>query len=181
MSQTTRQAPRPAVLVKTCRTKTVLAGLVCLAIAAGLAVRVSLGLPQGPDVILSPLGAAFMAGFALYLFALAIFRPIALRMDADGISGYYIPPMRWHEIGEIAPYKERAGLSLFYTMHVGIKVANTKRLFTALSWGKYNRALRLQKSTGFHILIPQLMLKDMNARSVVTAAHGFQTDAARGA
>ncbi len=165
------------VIVRTCRTRAVITGLIATGVAATLLVRMVLGLTTGMGWILEPLGAAFLTGCAFYLFAIAMFRPIALRMDADGISGYYAPPLRWEDIDSFDVYTERHEGGPFYTRHIGIKVARTTSLFNGLTRQKYDRALHLYKRTGFHILIPQMILKDLDANAVVYHAYMFQSAA----
>ncbi len=118
-----------------------------------------------------------MAGFAIYLFGIAIFRPIALRVNQGGISAYYAPPMTWDDISDFDTFKDTIDSGPFYTMHVGIKVSRTTILFAGLSRRRYDKAIRATQRSGYHILIPQMILKDMGAASVVAAARRFQSAA----
>lgn len=44
---------------------------------------------------------AFFGLGAFYTLGMAWHRPVGLRIDADGVSGYYAPTLRWDEISQI--------------------------------------------------------------------------------
>ncbi|MFC6636553.1 hypothetical protein [Sulfitobacter sediminilitoris] len=46
----------------------------------------------------------FFAWFAFTFLALARRRPVALRMDEKGISGYYVDPATWDEIKDVRAF-----------------------------------------------------------------------------
>lgn len=162
------------IIVKASQTKALLCAVVCLLFAGAALIRVGLGLPTGFGWALEPFCALFFGVSGIYLLGVAKFRPIALRMDQDGISGYYVPPLKWSEISEIDTYKEYVDGGPIYTKHVGIRASRTTALFQGLSRRAYDKAIRLENRTGFHILIPQMILKDFDAGDVVFHAGLYQ-------
>ena len=52
------------------------------------------------------------AVFAIYALGLAISKPVGLRIDPDGISGYFAPSLRWDEIERVEPFYVHKGSAI---------------------------------------------------------------------
>lgn len=167
-------------IIKSNQTIAVLVGVLLMTLSGFMFMRVALGLPSGLNLLIEPLGAVLLGGFAAYLFGIAIWRPIALRMDEDGISGYFAPPVAWDEVGDVEVFKEYSERGdLFPITYLGIKLRKSSAVYRRQSHRAGERMLRKARKTGYHFLIPQLLMKDCNADWAVTQARVFQDAAAK--
>lgn len=102
---------------------------------------------------------------AVRLLGIAFSRPIALRMDQNGISGYYADPATWREIDQIDLVTDSKGnVSLGFALNdpVGFRDRQTPwRRFLYWSNGR---------SHGHHVVIPHLALKNGQAEQLVDHA-----------
>jgi len=124
-------------------------------------------------LILIGSAAAFLGG--VYLLAIAIGRPVALRIDEQGLSGYYIPPVVWEDVARIGVWQQPSGEYTLPLTYVGIRMSNSGQLYrgqTPAGREATNKALRRSK---YHVLIPQIML-EMDADQVAGIANRFLTE-----
>ncbi len=167
----------PPVIIKSSRLKGTATALLSLCMSAVGVWKMMSDKTPIPEKLLLGFAAIFLTGFALYLLAIVIFGPIALRMDKDGISGYFAPPLRWKDISDIDVYVMETRRSYIPITYAGFKITHSAVLFKTVSFRRYEQALRNRRRSGYHVLVPQLMLKDMDAASVVAYARAFQAAA----
>ena len=113
---------------------------------------------------------------AAYYFGLAIRKPVALRMDANGISGYYAEPAVWSEIMEIATFETSKG-----ARYLGFAFLNPETIRNRQSaWRKFSNWARnpfQNKSRNAHyhyqIVISQELLLERDVESLATIARAF--------
>lgn len=166
-------APPHPIIIKTSRAKTVLTAALCLFVAAISALHAKADDTPIPEALITGLATVCLTGFALYLLAIGFFRPIALRMDADGISGYHAPPVKWEDIDDIAVYVQETRRNPFDITYAAFRLTHSAVLLHAVPHHRYEHALRLRRRSGYHVLVPQMMLKDYDASTVVTYARAF--------
>lgn len=106
---------------------------------------------------------------AVFLIGLAVRNPVALRMDRDGISGFFTAPARWSEIDRI---DLRPGPK--ETMYLGFRLKDPisfrdrqTPMQRLISWMN-------GKTEGFHILISDSVLAQANMRDLLMQAWAFQ-------
>ena len=114
---------------------------------------------------LALLGLGLLA-VGVWHIGVAITAPVALRMDKDGISGYFIPPATWGEIADIGRHevenkKYFIGFKLIDPMEFRDRQTPWQRLKSHLN----------RRATGFDLLLPGTMLKDVDVKATVSAAH----------
>ena len=115
-------------------------------------------------------GLAFFGLPGFFLLGIAIKQPIALRVDKNGISGYYADPATWHEIDEInavtdSKGKTSVGFSLMDP--VGFRDKQTPwRRFTYWSNGRGH---------GHHVIIPHLIFEPGQAEKLVHEARRLKS------
>lgn len=131
---------------------------------------------------LSLIGAIAFGWPALHCFGLALRKPVALRMDAKGISGYYITPALWDEIAEIGTYSQTAGALrhsgetvrfLGFRLHdpVGFRDQQT-------AWERL-RSWSSGRGVGYHLVIPGTALDNDNLDALAAQAEVFMAEARR--
>ena len=105
---------------------------------------------------------------AMFLIGMAIHNPLALRMDKDGISGFYTSPAKWSEIESIKLINgTRNTKSLGFALEdpIGFRDRQTPfQRFTSWMNGR---------STGYHISIPETVLKNTNVAELLDQAKRF--------
>ena len=83
------------------------------------------------------LGFAGLVALSVYGLGLALARPVALRVDSDGISGYFAPNLRWEQIERIEARRVYKGAL------VGIFLKDPEGYLHSLgTWGRLRYALR---------------------------------------
>lgn len=172
------------VVIKTYREVAFVIGVISMTAGGGLFLFCTFGCGMGRPIpaltILTNLGAAtFFCIFALYLFGMAIWRPVALRMDEHGLSGYYCPPVQWKNVREVAVYRQKSGGTFFTTTYIGIKLTHAGALYSHEKPRQYERGKRIFRLSGYHVLVPQYMLKDFSAYRAVSQAQVFLKEAER--
>ncbi|MEO0502710.1 MAG: hypothetical protein AAFZ14_05250 [Pseudomonadota bacterium] len=109
----------------------------------------------------------------LYFGALSIgmarARPVALRIDRHGVSGYYVPALDWTDILRF-DRKEARSTSLGIELFNRADVRNRQR---RLMW-RFN--LRLPLSGNWHIIVPGDVL-DAELDDIVATAQAFHSAA----
>ncbi|MEH6646622.1 hypothetical protein [Sulfitobacter sp.] len=171
------KSPR-VVIVKTYREVVALLAVCSITLAGGMLLRCRFGCAGEATPALTTVVNIGMAlallGISIYLFGIAIRQPIALRMDEDGISGYYAPPLTWSQIADFGVYRDRSEGTFIPTTYIGIRVARTGALYAAQTPRQRSTTASLFRKSDYHILIPQIMLKDFSAGRVVSAAKALQ-------
>lgn len=160
--------PAP-VIVRIRRGKAALRGVLCGAIAlAGLALCLLLAHVDTPDfwlIFISLSATSMFAGFALFFGGIALRNPVALRMDAQGISGFYCDPATWDEItdiGLVIGHKNHRFLG--FTLHDPIGFRDRQSAWRRLaSWAS-------GRNSGHHIIVPELLLHDTSVNDLVAKA-----------
>lgn len=90
-----------------------------LAIPFAISAIYSLSFLDGLDKIdlMLVTGLIGFGGLAAYPLGLATGKPTGLRMDADGISGYLAPTLKWDDIKRIQPYRIHRGTCIGIELH----------------------------------------------------------------
>lgn len=115
---------------------------------------------------------AVFGALSAYFFGIALRKPVALRMDQNGISGFYAEPTSWAEIRAIGVFttdKEKTFLGI--TLHDPIAFRDRQTPLRRLkSWSS-------GRSSGYHILIPEMILQDATARDLALRAKALHAAA----
>ncbi len=110
-----------------------------------------------------------LLGLGLLNFAIARGQPVALRLDRDGLSGYYIPTLNWTEVlrvGRTQPGRATLGIELFD------KDAVRRRQRSPMM--RFN--LRLKLGGNWHLVVPGDVL-DADLDAVAQTARAFHETA----
>lgn len=121
---------------------------------------------------LTGVAAVFLAPFSIILIGIAVRRPIALRLDRHGISGFYTAPAEWSEIDRIGIMKGPKGAKI-----LGFRLRDPVAF--------RDRQTPLQRFTswlngaadGFHISVPETILKDVAIEDITVRARAFHASA----
>lgn len=108
-------------------------------------------------------------GLGVLTFAIARGRPVALRLDADGLSGYYVPTLNWTEVLRIDrayPGRETLGIELFDRDAVRRRQRSPMMRFN----------LRLTLGGNWHLVVPGEVL-EADVDAVAATARVFHTAA----
>ena len=121
------------------------------------------------------LGSLVFFGLPSFRFlGVAIKRPVAFRIDKNGISGYYADPATWREIADInvvTDGKGRASVGFALIDPVGFRDKQTPwRRFTYWSNGR---------GLGHHVIISHLLLGRGQAMKLADQARAFKAAAAQ--
>lgn len=94
------------------------------------------GILDGFNLMVTVMCAGFVAA-TIYALGLAISRPVALRVDETGISGYFAPSLTWSEIASVEPIRVQR------IEAIGICLKDPEAFKESLSnWGLICHALR---------------------------------------
>ena len=107
--------------------------------------------------------------FGALSIGMARARPVALRLDRHGVSGYYVPTLDWTDILRF-DRKEARSRSLGIELFDRAEVRNRQN---RLMW-QFN--LRLPLSGNWHIIVPGEVL-DADLGDIVATAQAFQAAA----
>lgn len=114
------------------------------------------------------------AACAAYFIGIALKRPVALRMDANGISGFYADPATWDEISGVDVFEgHKSRLYLRFTLgDPGTSRPRQSQLrrLTAFNLGQRKR----------HILVPETVLAHGEVKALARQAKALHS-AAKGA
>jgi hypothetical protein len=102
---------------------------------------------------------------SLFFFGIAYRMPVALRMDAQGISGFYADPATWQEISDSAAFSGNKGhLFLGFALHNPVGFRDRQTAWQRLkSWSS-------GRGYGYHIVVPEVILKDATVEDLATKA-----------
>lgn len=104
----------------------------------------------------------------LYFIGVALKSPIALRMDARGISGFYADPTTWAEIARIESFANDKGhMFLGFTLHDHIAFRDRQTPWRRWKSHAYGRG------TGHHIIVPEALLQDATAKDLAHSARAL--------
>lgn len=115
------------------------------------------------------------AALTFYFVGVALRAPMALRMDQNGISGYYAEPAEWAEIKDIGVITGQKGHRfLGFALHDPIAFRDRQTAWRRLtSWSS-------GRSSGYHIVIPELILKDRSVDDLAAEANALRKAAVHG-
>lgn len=103
------------------------------------------------------LGLPFTAG-AVFFFGVAYQRPVALRMDAGGISGFYADTASWDEIASVGVTTGPKGHKfLGFALHDPIGFRDRQS-----PWRRF-KSWDNGRASGYHLIVPEILLQDGNA------------------
>ena len=143
-------------------------GTISLAILAICLLLASVGTPDFWLVFTGLCIASVFAGFALFYLGIALRKPVALRMDAQGISGFYCDPATWDEIkdiGLVIGQKHHRFLGFTLRDPIGFRDRQSPwRRFSSWASGR---------TSGHHIIVPELLLHDTCVDDLVVKAHAL--------
>ncbi|MEP5732136.1 MAG: hypothetical protein ABJL67_22505 [Sulfitobacter sp.] len=111
-------------------------------------------------------------GSAAFFFGIAWRRPVALRLDRHGISGFYTPPATWDEITDIGIFKDtnhNRFLGFALRDPIGFRDRQT-------AWGRLKSHFS-NRSFGYHIIVPDIILQDADVETIAEQAKAFHTAA----
>ncbi|MDB4211555.1 hypothetical protein N9769_04195 [Ascidiaceihabitans sp.] len=74
---------------------------------------------------------AILCGWAVLNFGIAWVRPSALRIDAFGLSGYYVPTLKWSEVSRVLVDSQSLQLS------IGLLDAHAVRMRQTNAWRRF--------------------------------------------
>ena len=114
---------------------------------------------------------ALLGLFAIHFFGLARQNPVALRMDANGLSGYYADPAAWDEIKSVFAFTGHKshrflGVALRDPVAFRDRQSPWRRY---LSWAN-------GRQQGAHLVVPQLVIADTTVDDLADAAQHFLAD-----
>lgn len=101
----------------------------------------------------------------LWFLGIALKSPVALRMDAHGISGFYADPATWDEITTIGTFTD-ANRNRFVGFAVQDPIALRDR---QTAWGRL-KSHASGRHYGYHIAVPERLLKGSDVEALATQA-----------
>jgi len=133
---------------------------------------VTLFLADGAErqpLILSLFVFCFTAAAAAHYLGVAVRKPVALRMDVHGISGYYAEPATWPEIMSIDAFKGTKGRKYlgFAFLNPDTIRKRQSALSKLLNWSK-------NPSYTYQIVVPEEILRDADVEGLAARARAFQ-------
>lgn len=122
---------------------------------------------RGFGVAVFLLGALFLF-FGVMNFGIARARPVALRLDEDGASGYYVPSVTWDEVEKVGverPNDDDGGRLVFK-----LKDVQALRNRQKTAWARFGTMATGKE--GWHLGVPQLVL-DVPVDDLAATAQRF--------
>lgn len=118
--------------------------------------------------VLCAIMALLCAFYTVYAVGLSLKNPIALRMDRDGVSGFYTAPAKWREIEKISVFTGSKGHKfLGFTLKDSFGFRARQTAFQRFrSWDAFN-------GTGAHIVVPASVLRNIEVEDLLTQAKTF--------
>ncbi len=111
---------------------------------------------------------------AVWMLGIAIKRPVALRMDRHGISGFYADPATWDEIEKINVVADNKGnLCLGFALCDPVGFRDRQTPWRRFSYWSNNRGY------GHHVMVPPVALSKGQAENLVTQARQLKANIAR--
>ncbi len=113
---------------------------------------------------------------ALHCFGLALRKPIALRMDAKGISGYYVTPATWDEIAEVGTFAQTSkGLRRpdVTVRFVGFKLHDPIGFRDRQTAWQRLKSWSTGRGIGFHLVVPDTALASDDLEAIAAQANAL--------
>ncbi len=139
--------------------------LMCLGVLL-LDVSISLGL-----LLTTAIGVAFTL-MGLWHLGIALKHPVALRMDAHGISGFYIEPATWAEVKTaftFSTHNNHRALGFELRDPIGFRDRQSP-------WRRY-RSWASGRAYKAHLVVPQILLADADVTDLATQAKALHSKA----
>ena len=131
-----------------------------------------IGARSGPGFLAGLCAGLGVLAYAVHSIGVSIRKPVALRMDAHGISGYYATPSRWIEIMQIETFSGRKGRRYlgFAFLNPDMVAARQSWFLRALTWADNPRGR-------YQIVIPEAVLTGTDVEQVAFHARALQSAA----
>ncbi len=125
---------------------------------------------DGDGIFLGRLVVLMTLSFAAFYLGLAIRKPVALRMDAHGISGYFAESSIWPEIMTIESWESAKG-----RRYLGFAFLNPDTIHSRQSrWRRFcNWSRNRDFGDRFQIVIPEALLMDGGVEYLAAQARAF--------
>lgn len=108
---------------------------------------------------------AFLALPSIWFLGVALKRPVALRIDENGVSGFYADPATWHEIDQINVIPNNKGkLVLAFALNDPVGFRDRQSPWRRFTYWSNGRAYNHQ------IIVPHMTLKKGEAAQLVVKA-----------
>ena len=144
----------------------VLYGLMILLFGLPFMLMALVGAPFGSWMGMAVMIVAVFGLLATLNLGLALRKPVALRMDETGISGWYSAPATWAEIAQISVLDGSKGAKLLaFALHDPIAFRDRQS-----PWQRLTSAMN-GRSNGHHIVISEMLLDGMRAADLLPLAH----------
>ncbi len=113
-----------------------------------------------------------VGALATFHIGIALRQPVALRMDFHGISGFYVTPATWDEIAKIGTFGDHNNSRfLGFALHDPIAFRDRQT-----PWHRF-KSWSTGRSYGYHIVIPELILRNAKVDDLRTQALMFHSAA----
>ncbi|MEM6304739.1 MAG: hypothetical protein AAF744_08470 [Pseudomonadota bacterium] len=109
----------------------------------------------------------FFLALGLSNFALAWRRPVALRLDAKGASGYYLDPVTWDEVVDVRAVRLNGRDAFGFELRDPEKVLARQPLLARF------RSRALCRSFGLHLAMPLVLLQSADITRLAAQAKAF--------
>ena len=110
----------------------------------------------------------FFAALAVYFIGIALRQPVALRLDENGISGFYVTPATWDEIASVGTFEDTNRYKfLGFALHDPIAFRDRQT-----PWGRL-RSWSTGRGFGYHIVVQELILKEAKVADLAERAETF--------
>ena len=92
--------------------------------------------------------------------------------------GYYVPRLDWHQIAEVAIYKDYPKNGFVYFRRIGIRLADPDAFMQGQTlWQRVNMRY-LARESGLHIIISPILGQEVSFAGIVRQAKILQAAAA---
>lgn len=151
-----------------------------LLIAAGLIRERTEGETLEPGAFLLWCLLPFMALITLRLFGMSFGKAVALRMDKDGISGFFAGPAGWSDIAHVGVLERDVAMKTYALPQM---ISAKRSLGVALrdpigfrdrqtAWDRL-RSWWFGRATGYHFIISAGLTEDRDVDAVLKQAQAF--------
>jgi len=106
-----------------------------------------------------------MLAYGVWWLCVAVMRPVAVRMDADGISGFFLVSLKWSEIARMGVFKGDKGLRM-----LGIAVRDPVALHAAQTpWHRLLSHFR-RKNAGYELVLVERGMHGADVDAMLASA-----------
>ena len=149
----------------------VLSGFCAIVLGTSGILIAAAGEMEGPAAFWGGCLVLFFGGVATYNLGLAIQKPVALRLDAHGISGYFAAPSAWPEIMQIEAWTGSKGQRYLGFAFLNSDVITSRQsLWRRLGHWYHNPGFGYR----YQIVIPEDMLRGGGVDYLAAQACAFQ-------